>query len=58
MFKRSYECICYLLVIVVCIDELDIDSIDGFGKGMASLHPKPDGEEPECYYGDYLRCRF
>jgi hypothetical protein len=55
MFERSYKCICYLLVIVVCIDDLDIDSINGFAKGMASLHPKPKGEVPEYYYGDICK---
>jgi hypothetical protein len=52
MFERSYEFICYLLVTVVFIDELDIDSIDGFVKGMAALHLKREGEKPECYCGD------
>jgi hypothetical protein len=55
LFERSYECICYLLLIVVFIDELDIDSIDEFEKGMAALHPKPEGEEPECYCGDVCK---
>jgi hypothetical protein len=55
LFERSYECICYLLLIVVFIDELDIDSIDEFEKGMAALHPKPEGEEPECYCGDICK---
>jgi hypothetical protein len=55
MFERSYECICFLLVIVVSIDELDIDSIDGFAKGMAALHLKSEGEELECYYGDICK---
>jgi hypothetical protein len=55
LFKRAYECICYLLLIVVSVDELDIDSIDGFDKGMPGLHPKPEGEEPECYCGDVCK---
>jgi hypothetical protein len=55
LFERSYECICYLLLIVVSVDELGIDSIDGFEKGMAALHPKPEGEEPECYCGDVCK---
>jgi hypothetical protein len=54
LFERPYECICYLLLIVVSIDELDIDSIDGFQKGMATLHHKPEGEELECYCGDFV----
>jgi hypothetical protein len=33
----------------------DIDSIDGFEKGMAALHPKLEGEELECYYGDICK---
>jgi hypothetical protein len=55
LFERSYECICYLLLIAVSIDEFDIDSINGFQKGMAVLHPKPDGEELECYCGDVCK---
>jgi hypothetical protein len=54
LFEKSYECICYLLI-VVSVDELDIDSIDGFEKGMVALHLKPDGEESECYYGDICK---
>jgi hypothetical protein len=53
LFERSYECICYLLLIVVFIDELDIDSIDGFQKGMAALHEA--NEELECYCGDVYK---
>jgi hypothetical protein len=53
LFERTYECICY--IIIVSIDELDIDSIDGFQKGMTTLHPKPEGEEPECYCGDVCK---
>jgi hypothetical protein len=55
LFERSYECICYLLLIAVSIDEFDIDSINGFQKGMAVLHPKLDGEELECYCGDVCK---
>jgi hypothetical protein len=55
LFGRSYECIYYLLLIVVFIDELDIDSINGFEKGMPTLHPKPEGVEPECYCGDICK---
>jgi hypothetical protein len=51
----SYECICYLILIVVFIDELNIDSIDVFEKGMTALHPKPEGEEPECYFSDVCK---
>jgi hypothetical protein len=51
----SYECICYLLLIVVFVDELDIDSIDGFQKGMSGLHSKPEGEELECHYSDICK---
>jgi hypothetical protein len=53
-FKGSYECICYLLI-VVSIDELGIDSINGFQKGMPRLHPKLEGEEPEYYCGDICK---
>jgi hypothetical protein len=31
------------------------DSINGFQKGMAAFHPKPEGPEPECYYGDVCK---
>jgi hypothetical protein len=55
LFQRSYECICYLLLIVVFVGGIDIDKIDGFDKGMTGLHPKPEGEEPECYYGDVCK---
>jgi hypothetical protein len=55
LFARSYECICYLLLIVVSVDELDINSIGGFQKGMVALHPKPEGEKPECYCGDVCK---
>jgi hypothetical protein len=53
--KGSYGCICFLLLLVVFVNELDIDSIDGFQKGMPGLHLKPDGEEPECYCGDVCK---
>jgi hypothetical protein len=55
LFERSYECICYLLLIIVSVDELDIDSIDEFQKGMAGLHPKSEGDELECYCGDVCK---
>jgi hypothetical protein len=42
---------CYLLLIVVFVDDFNIDSIDGFDKGMPGLYPKPEGEKPECYCG-------
>jgi hypothetical protein len=50
--KGSHGCICYIILVVVFIDELDIDSIDGFEKTMPRLHLKPEGEELKCYYGD------
>ncbi len=53
--KGSHRCICYIILVVVSIDELDIDSIDGFEKTMPGLHPKPEGEEPECYCGDVCK---
>jgi hypothetical protein len=43
---------CFILVVVVCIDEHDIDSIDWYEKAMPRLHLKPRGEVPECYCGD------
>jgi hypothetical protein len=48
-------CICYILLIVVSIDELNIDSIDGFEKTMHGLHPKLDSEESECYCDDVCK---
>jgi hypothetical protein len=53
--KWSYECICYLLFIVVPNDELDIDAINEFVKGMHGLHMKLEGEDPECYCGDVCK---
>jgi hypothetical protein len=35
LFERSYGCICYVLVIIVSVDELDIYSFDGFEKSVA-----------------------
>jgi hypothetical protein len=55
LFERSYKCICYVLIIVVSIDELDIASIDGFQKGMPGLHLKPESDESECYFGDVCK---
>jgi hypothetical protein len=54
-FKGSYECICYLLVTVVFDDEINIDALDGFAKGMPRLHPKPEGEDPECLCVDICK---
>jgi hypothetical protein len=54
LFERSYECICYLLI-VVSVDDIDIDSINGFDKGAPGLHPKPEGEKPEYYCGDVYK---
>jgi hypothetical protein len=42
-------------LIVVSVDEFDINSIDGFVKGICELHPKLEGEETECYYGDVCK---
>jgi hypothetical protein len=53
--KGSHGCICYILLVVVSIDELDIDSIDEFEKTMPELHPKQEGEELECYCGDICK---
>jgi hypothetical protein len=53
--KGYHRCICYILLIVVFIDELNIDSIDGFEKTMRGLHPKLEGEEPECYCDDVCK---
>jgi hypothetical protein len=55
LFERFYKCISYILLIVVSIDELNIDSINGFQKGMAALHQKPEGPESECYCGDVCK---
>jgi hypothetical protein len=53
--KGSYRCICYILLVVVCIDEHNIDSIDGYEKTIPGLHPKPEGEPLECFYGDVCK---
>jgi hypothetical protein len=53
--EGSYECICYLLRIVVFVDGLDIDLIDGFAKGMPGLDLKIEGEKSECYCGDVCK---
>jgi hypothetical protein len=50
--KESYGCICDILLVVVCIDEHDIDSIDGYEKIIPGLHSKPEGELSECFCGD------
>jgi hypothetical protein len=52
LFESSYECLCYIFLVVVSIDEHNIDSIDGFVKTMSRLHPKPEGEVLDCYCGD------
>jgi hypothetical protein len=51
-FKGSYGCIYYLLFTIVPDDELDIDTLDGFSKGMHELHLKPQGKDPKCFCGD------
>jgi hypothetical protein len=55
LFERSYECIYYLLPIVVSVQDIIIDSIDGFDKGMSGLHPNPEVEESGCYCGDVYK---
>jgi hypothetical protein len=52
LFESSYEWFCFLFLLVVFIDDCDIDAIDGFAKTMPGLHPKPEGEVPDCYCGD------
>jgi hypothetical protein len=51
----SHWCICYILLVVVFIDELDIDSINRFEKTMPGLHPKLESGELECYCGDICK---
>jgi hypothetical protein len=53
--KGSYGCICYILLVVVCIDEHNIDSIDGYEKTIPGLHLKPEGEPLECFCGDVCK---
>jgi hypothetical protein len=53
--KGSHGCIYYILLVVVSVDELDIDSINGFEKIMPELQLKPEGEEPECYCDDVCK---
>jgi hypothetical protein len=48
-------CICYILLVVVFIDGLNIDSINGFEKTMSGLHSKLEGEELEFYCGDVCK---
>jgi hypothetical protein len=40
------------LFTIVPDDELDIVMLDGFAKDMRGLHPKPQGEGPECFCCD------
>jgi hypothetical protein len=47
----------YLFPTVLSIDDNDINSIDGFDKGAPGLHPKPEGEEPECYCYDVCKMK-
>jgi hypothetical protein len=44
-----------IFLTIVPGDELDIDALDRFVKGMRGLHPKPEGEEPECFCGDVCK---
>jgi hypothetical protein len=53
--KGSYGCICYILLVIVCTDEHDIDSIDGCEKTIPGLHPKPDDEPLECFCDDVCK---
>jgi hypothetical protein len=53
--KGSYGCICYILLVVVCIDEHDIDLIDGYEKTIPGLHPKLEGKPPKCFCGDVCK---
>jgi hypothetical protein len=53
--KGSYGCICYILLVVVCVDEHDIDSINGYEKTIPRLHLKPEGEPPKCFCGDVCK---
>jgi hypothetical protein len=40
---------------VVPNDELDIDALDGYAKTMRGLHPKSEGESPECFCRDVCK---
>jgi hypothetical protein len=40
---------------VVPDDDLDIDALDGYAKTMCGLHPKLEGESPECFCGDVCK---
>jgi hypothetical protein len=53
--KWSYGCICYILLVVICINEHDINSIDGYEKIIPGLHLKPEGEPPECFCDDVCK---
>jgi hypothetical protein len=40
---------------IVPDDELDIDALDEFAKGMGILHPKPEGEDSRCFCCDICK---
>jgi hypothetical protein len=42
---------------VVLDDELDIDALEGFEKGMHGLHPKLEGEERSAFGVTHVRWR-
>jgi hypothetical protein len=53
----SHGCFFNILLVVVSINKLDMDSIDGFEKTMPGLHLNPEGEELECYSGDVCKIK-
>jgi hypothetical protein len=53
--KGSHKCICYILLVVVFINEHNIDSIDRFEKTIPELYLKPEGDKLKCYCGDVCK---
>jgi hypothetical protein len=47
MVSNGLMCAFFIFFAVVPDDELTIDALKGFAKGMHELHPKSEGEAPE-----------
>jgi hypothetical protein len=55
--KGSYGCIYYILLAVVCIDEHDIDSIDGYEKSYPDYIQSQRVSHQSVSVVTYVRCR-
>jgi hypothetical protein len=55
--KESYGCIYYILLVVVCIDEHDIDSIDGYEKTIPGYIRSQRVNHWSVSVVTYVRCR-